>query len=123
MRPLRYSINVTLDGCCDHRVMIADEELHRHAAETLAQADALIFGRVIYEMMEAAWRPSAETGGWPDWVAEWMKPFARTIDAAKKYVVSNTLTRVDWNAERVRGDQLEATVRNLKQQPGKGLAV
>jgi hypothetical protein len=49
MRPLRYSINVTLDGCCDHREGIADEELHRHAAENLAQADALLFGRVTYK--------------------------------------------------------------------------
>jgi hypothetical protein len=57
MRPLRYSINVTLDGCCDHRVMMADEELHRHAAANLERADALLFGRVTYEMMEAAWRP------------------------------------------------------------------
>ena len=56
MRLLRYSINVTLDGCCDHRVGIADEDLHRHAAENIAQADALLFGRVTYEMMEAAWR-------------------------------------------------------------------
>jgi hypothetical protein len=46
MRPLRYSINVTLDGCCDHRAMVADEELHRHAVENLDQADALLFGRV-----------------------------------------------------------------------------
>ena len=52
MRPLRYSINVTLDGCCDHRAGIADEDLHRHAAENIAQADALLFGRVTYEMME-----------------------------------------------------------------------
>jgi dihydrofolate reductase len=52
MRPLRYSINVTLDGCCDHRVMSADEDLHRHATENLEQADALLFGRVTYEMME-----------------------------------------------------------------------
>ena len=54
MRPLRYSINVTLDGCCDHREGIADEDLHRHATENLARADALLFGRVIYEMMEEA---------------------------------------------------------------------
>ena len=47
MRPLRYSINVTLDGCCDHRAIPADEELHRHAAENLEQADALLFGRVM----------------------------------------------------------------------------
>jgi len=118
MRPLRYSINITLDGCCDHRAMIADEELHRHAAESIARADALIFGRVTYEMMEAAWRPWARTGGRPDWMADWMEPFARTIDAARKYVVSNTLEEVDWNAELVRGDHLEATVRGLKHEPG-----
>jgi dihydrofolate reductase len=103
--------------------MIADEELHRRAAESLAQADALLFGRVTYEMMEAAWRPAARTGARPDWMADWMEPFARTIDAAKKYVVSSTLTQVDWNAELVRGDHLERTVRRLKQQPGKGLLV
>src|SRR5437667_4393599 len=84
MRPLRYSINVTLDGCCDHRAMIADEDLHRHAAENLAQADALLFGRVTYELMEAGWRRPAQAEARPDW----MEPFARAIDAAKKYVVS-----------------------------------
>ena len=116
MRPLRYSINVTLDGCCDHRAIPADEELHRHAAESLERADALLFGRVTYEMMEAGWRPPAETAGRPDW----MEPFARTINAAKKYVVSSTLTQVDWNAELVRGD-LAAALQQLKQEPGKGL--
>ena len=118
MRPLRYSINVTLDGCCDHRAILANEDLHRHAAENLAQADALLFGRVTYEMMEAAWRPPAPTGGRPDW----MEPFARTIDAAKKYVVSSTLDRVDWNAELVRGD-LGKAVERLKRESGKGLFV
>ena len=122
MRPLRYSINVTLDGCCDHRAITPDEELHRHHAENLAQADALLFGRVTYEMMEAAWRPPARTGVRPDWVADWMEPFARTIDSAKKYVVSSTLERVDWNAELVRGDLGEA-VQKLKRESGKGLFV
>ena len=119
-RPLRYSINVTLDGCCDHRTGIADEDLHRHAVENLERADALLFGRVIYRMMEEAWRPVAETGEQPEWMADWMVPFARTIDAAKKYVVSSTLDRVDWNSELVRGD-LEQAVRTLKQAPGRGL--
>ena len=117
MRPLRYSINVTLDGCCDHRAIPADEDLHRHAAESLNQADALLFGRVTYEMMESAWRPPA-TGARPDW----MEPFAQTINAAKKHVVSSTLEQVDWNAELVRGD-LGNAVRRLKQDPGKGLLV
>ena len=121
MRPLRYSINVTLDGCCDHRAGSTDEELHRYWAENLAQSDALLFGRVTYEMMEAAWRPAA-TGVRPDWMADWMEPFARTIDAAKKYVVSSTLDRVDWNAELVRGD-LGKAVQQLKRESGKGLFV
>src|ERR1700752_5149954 len=121
MQPLRYSINVTLDGCCDHRVMIADEDIHRHAAENIAQADALLFGRVTYQMMEGAWRPSP-TGARPQWMADWMVPFARTIDAAKKYVVSSTLDRVDWNAELVRGDLAQA-VEQLKRESGKGLFV
>ena len=119
-RPLRYSINVTLDGCCDHRAISPDEDLHRHAAENFAQADALLFGRVTYEMMAAAWRPLAETGVRPDWMADWMEPFARTIDAAKKYIVSSTLDRVDWNAELVRGD-LGKAVQQLKRESGKGL--
>jgi dihydrofolate reductase len=119
MGSLRYSINVTLDGCCDHREGVVDEDLHHHAAENIAQADALLFGRVTYEMMEAAWRP-ARTGEFPDWMEPWMEPFARAIDAAKKYVVSSTLEKVDWNAELVRGD-LEQAVQQLKQESGKGL--
>jgi dihydrofolate reductase len=96
--------------------MFADEELHRHAMENIVQADALLFGRVTYEMMESAWRLATRTVAMPDWT----EPFARTIDAAKKYVVSSTLDRVDWNAELVRGDLAHA-VQELKRQPGKGL--
>jgi dihydrofolate reductase len=122
MRPLRYSINVTLDGCCDHRAMVPDEDLHRHAAENIDRADALLFGRVTYEMMEAAFRSPARTGARPEWMESWMEPFARTIDAAKKYVVSSILDRVDWNAELVPGD-LGKAVQQLKQASGKGLFV
>ena len=113
---LTFSINVTLDGCVDHRAGHPDEDLHRHATENIQRADGLLFGRVTYEMMEAAWRgPAADR-------PVWMEPFAQTIDAARKYVVSSTLERVDWNAELVRGD-LGQAVRQLKQQPGKGLLV
>ena len=122
MGPLRYSINVTLDGCCDHREGIADEDIHRHAVENIARSDALLFGRVTYEMMEAAWRPVAQTGVRPDWMADWAVPFARSIDAVKKYVVSSTLDRVNWNAELVRGD-LGQAVQQLKRESGKGLFV
>ena len=118
MRPLRYSINVSLDGCCDHRFGKPDEETHRHATETIARADALILGRVTYELMESAWRPPGQLDG----MADWMLPFGRTIDAKKKYVVSSKLDRVDWNAELLRGDLGEA-VEALKREPGEGLYV
>ena len=116
MGPLRYSINVTLDGCCDHRAIVPDEEMHRRAAGLLDEADALLFGRITYEMMEEGWRWPVPAGARPDW----MEPFARTIDAAKKFVVSSTLPRVDWNAELVRGDLAEA-VQQIKKESRKGV--
>lgn len=118
VRPLRYSINLTIDGCYDHMAVTPHEELHRYATSILQRADALLFGRVTYELMESAWRTSPGAPEMPEWTA----PFASTIDAAKKYVVSNTLKRVDWNAELLRGD-LRSAVEELKRQPGKGIYV
>ncbi|GED99427.1 dihydrofolate reductase family protein [Gordonia crocea] len=114
MRPLRYSINVTVDGCCDHLAGRPDEELHAYTAEILGRADTLLFGRIVYEMMESAWRvPDDEE---PD------DPFVARINAMPKYVVSSTLTDVDWNAELIRGD-LAGAVTRLKEQPGTGIYV
>jgi dihydrofolate reductase len=122
MRPLRYSINVTLDGSASHEAGLPpDDESMRYWAAQIERADALLFGRVTYEMMESAWRKPA-TGTWPDWMDKWQVPFAETIDRAKKYVVSSLLGRVDWNAELVRGD-LRQAVQRLKQEPGEGLWV
>ena len=118
MRPLRYYINVTVDGCCDHLAGVASEDVHRHATANLERADALLCGRVIYQMMEEGWRAPVPAGTRP----AWMEPFARTIGAIRKYVVSSTLERVDWNAELVRGD-LKTAVERLKAEPGKGLFV
>ncbi|GAA1059248.1 dihydrofolate reductase family protein [Agromyces bracchium] len=122
MRPLRYSINVTLDGCVHHEAGIApDEESMRFWTAEMERADAVLFGRTTYEMMESAWRRPA-TGTWPDWMRAWEIPFAEAIDRRKKYVVSSTLNALDWNAELVRGD-LASAVRWLKQEPGEGLSV
>ena len=75
----------------------------------------LLFGRVTYQMMESAWRrPAAQV--WPDWMTEREIPFAETIDG------SSTLHAVDWNAELVQGDLVQA-VQRLKQEPGEGLFV
>ncbi|MCF3941343.1 MULTISPECIES: dihydrofolate reductase family protein [Gordonia] len=116
MRPLRYSINITLDGCCDHREILPDDELHRRAADNLARADALLFGRVTYQLMEDGWRYPVPPGTRP----EWMDAFAETISSAKKYVVSATLEHVDWNAELLRGN-LADEIRRLKDEPGEGI--
>lgn len=116
MRRLRYSINITLDGCVDHEAGLPDEELHRHHAGNLERAGALLFGRVTYQMMEEAWRRTP-SGGWPEWMDDWMVPFAETIDRARKYVVSSALQQVDWNASLLRGDLAEA-VQALKDEPG-----
>ena len=122
MRPLRYSINITLDGCCHHEAgLLPDEESMRYWTAEMQRADALLFGRVTYEMMESAWRQPA-TGTWPDWMSDWDIPFADAIDRARKYVVSSTLSEVDWNADLVRGD-LRQAVQELKEQPGGGLWV
>lgn len=122
MRPLRYSINITLDGCCHHEAGIPpDEESMRYWAAEMERADALLLGRVTYEMMESAWRKPS-TGAWPDWMEEWEVPFAEAIHRARKYVVSSTLSAADWNAELVTGD-LGQAVHELKQEPGEGLWV
>ncbi len=122
MRALRYGINITLDGCVHHEAGIApDEESMRYWTAEIERADALLYGRVTYEMMESAWRRPA-AGVWPDWMDEWDIPFAETIDSTKKYVVSSTLDEVDWNAELLRGDVRQA-VERLKQEPGEALSV
>lgn len=122
MRPLRYAINVTLDGCCHHEAGLPpDEESMRFWTAELESADALLFGRVTYDMMESAWR-RPPSGAWPEWMDAWQIPFAEAIDGARKHVVSSTLTEVGWNAELLRGD-LGTAVEQLKNEPGEGLFV
>lgn len=118
MRELRYSINVTLDGCCshDHPAFSIDEQTHQHAADAVGRADALIFGRTTYELMEEGWRTPN-----PD-LPEWMTSFAEKINAAKKYLVSSTREPDGWDTELLPGDPVES-VRALKEQPGEGLFV
>ena len=122
MRPLRYAINVTLDGCVHHEAGLPpDEESMRYWTDQIDRADALLYGRVTYAMMESAWRRPT-TGEWPAWMDATEVPFAEAIDGVKKHVVSSTLSEVDWNADLVRGDLGDA-VRRLKDEPGEGMLV
>ncbi|MBK9474680.1 MAG: dihydrofolate reductase family protein [Tetrasphaera sp.] len=122
MRPLRYSINVTVDGCCHHDAGIApDEESMAYWTAEMARADCLIFGRLTYQMMESVWRRPAD-GRWPDGMVDWQLPFAEAIDQAQKMVVSRTLSAVDWNAGLIEGDVAQA-IQRLKGEPGGSLWV
>jgi len=114
MRPLRYSINVSLDGCVGHTAFAPDEESHNYAAQTIARADAIILGRTTYELMEF-WRTAKD-------LPPQLQPFQESINAAKKYLVSSTRKPDGWNTESLTGDLVEA-VGNLKEQPGNGLYV
>ncbi|WP_431804898.1 dihydrofolate reductase family protein [Microbacterium sp. bgisy203] len=125
MRPLRYSINITLDGCVHHEAGVApDAESMAYWTREMERADAQIFGRVTYEMMQDAWR-RPPSGVWPDWMEEWEHPFADALDRAKKYVASNTLASVDWNAQLLSGDTgaVVEQIRRLRAEPGEGLSV
>ncbi|WP_431218521.1 dihydrofolate reductase family protein [Leifsonia xyli] len=122
MRLLRYSINVTLDGCVHHEAGLPpDEEAMRYWTAEMERADALLYGRATYEMMEAAWRRPV-SGPWPEWMRDWEIPFAEAIDAARKHVVSSTLNHVDWNADILSAD-LKQEVERLKQEPGELLSL
>lgn len=122
MRRLRHSINVSLDGSVHHEAGLApDVDSMAFWTAQLEHADALIFGRVTYEMMATVWRKPS-TGRWPEWMADWQIPFAETIDRARKYVVSSTLAEVEWNAELLRGDPVHA-VDDLKRRAGGDLWV
>ena len=114
MRPLKYSINVSLDGCASHDWADPDPEAHMHSTRVISEPDALIFGRTTYELMEF-WRDPGE-------IADWMVPFRDAIAEKKKYLVSGTREMREWNTENLHGDPVEA-VRELKEQPGGTLLV
>jgi dihydrofolate reductase len=116
---LTFGLNVTLDGCCDHRVGIADDELHDHFTELMDAAGAMLWGRITYELMESAWPAVARDENAPRATREW----ARKLEAKPKYVVSSSRRDFPWNNTfRVEGDLHEA-VRQLKEKTPQGVLV
>jgi dihydrofolate reductase len=116
---LTFGINVTLDGCCDHREMLADDEMHDHFTRWIATAGAMLFGRNTYELMEGYWPAVARD----EKAARSDREFARTLDDLPKYVVSTTRREFPWsNSIRVEGDLKEAVTR-LKEQTPEGVLV
>ncbi len=107
-QPLRYAINTTLDGCCHHEAGLPpDAESMAFWTDELRRSDTLLYGRVTYELMEGAWR-RPESGEWPDWMDDSEMAFSEVMDPMRKVVASGTLDAVDWNAELVRDDVVDA---------------
>lgn len=121
-QPLRYGINVTLDGCVHHEAGLPpDAESMAFWTDELRRSETLLYGRVTFEMMRAAWR-RPESGTWPDWMDASEVAFAEVMDPIRKVVASTTLDVAEWNAELLRGDVVDA-VRRLKEQPGRGISL
>ena len=116
---LTFGLNVTLDGCCDHRVGIADDELHDYFTQLMDAAGAMLWGRVTYELMESAWPAVARDENAPRAMREW----ARKLEAKPKYVVSASRRDFPWNNTfRIEGDLREAVTR-LKERFPQGVLV
>lgn len=120
MGVLTYCINVTLDGCVDHEVGIANDETHAHFTRLLEQNGAMLWGRTTYEMMEVFWPAVArgEVEASPALV-DW----AQKLDAIPKYVVSSTRDEFPWvNSHHLTGD-LRAAVQDVKDRTPDGVLV
>ena len=116
---LTFALNVTLDGCCDHREMVANDEMLRYWTRVMDAAGAMLFGRRTYELMEDAWpqvaRDPKATPSNRDW--------AKKLEAKPKYVVSTTRRDFLWsNTHHVEGD-LTRAVKALKKATPRGLLV
>ena len=117
MRKLIATMNMTLDGFCDHTAMIADDEIHEHYNELLSNAGILLYGRITYQLMESYWPTVVKnpTGNKPT------DEFAVLIDNISKIVYSRTLKNVDWKNTTLKKKIVNEEVLELKQQAGKNI--
>jgi dihydrofolate reductase len=118
MRKLIAAINMTIDGICDHTVLLPDEEIHKHYAELLDNGDVILYGRTTYQLMQF-WqtllkKPSGEKS---------MDDFALAIDKIQKIVFSQTLKNTEWDSAELASKPIEEVVKDLKQQSGRDIFV
>lgn len=119
MRKVIFAINMSIDGYCGHEAGVADDELHQYFADLLRQSDMHFVGRKTYELMYPYWHDVA--------VAQSESPvindFARVFDAIPKIVFSTTMKAAEWNNTTLLRSGLRETIMELKQQPGKTIAI
>lgn len=116
---LTFALNVTLDGCCDHREGIVDDELHDYFTRLIGTAGAMLFGRTTYELMEAHWPAVARDDQAPRSDRDW----ARRLEAMPKYVVSASRSAFPWDNTFHLDGELGAAVAELKARTPQGVLV
>ena len=118
MKKVIATINMTLDGICDHTAADAGPELHQHYTDLLSSADTILYGRITYQLMEY-WRDLVKnpTG------KKSMDEFALVIDNLQKIVFSRTLTNVDWETAKLATRDIKTEITELKKQPGKNILI
>jgi dihydrofolate reductase len=118
MRKVVAAINMTLDGFCDHTAGVPDAQLHDHYADLIRDADAILYGRITYELMQF-WRPlAANPSG-----EKSMDDFAVVMNNIPKIVFSNTLKSTDWDTATLATQPIEEVLAALKQQPGRDILI
>jgi len=118
MRKLIAAINMTLDGFCDHIAIIPDDEIHKHYTDLLSKADAILFGRITYQLMEY-WQTVVKNPTGNKSIDE----FAVIMDRIPKIVFSHTLKNVEWESAKLANQAIDEEVLELKQQSGKDILV
>jgi dihydrofolate reductase len=119
MRKLIYAINLTLDGCCDHTKVIADEEIHEYHTDLLRDADELVYGRKTYQLMVPFWHDVAKSHSAK---IEAVNEFAQAFDSIDKIVVfSRSLDRAEGKNTRIVRTNLQDEILRLKQEQGKNI--
>ena len=118
MSKIIAAINMTIDGFCDHTAGLSDEETHQHYAKLLDDADAILYGRITYQLMQF-WqtlikKPSGD---------KTMDDFALAIDKIPKIVFSQTLKNTEWDSAKLATKEIEKEVLGLRQQLGKDILV
>jgi dihydrofolate reductase len=119
MRNVIFGINITLDGCCDHTKMIADEEAQEYLAQLMRDADLLVFGRKTYQLMVPYWPDIAKSQS--ETKAE--NEFALAFDSINKLVFSKSLNSAEGKNTRIVRTKLQDEILKLKQEPGKNILV
>lgn len=120
MRKVIFQMMVSLDGFFEgpngeidwHNV---DEEFNEYSADLLSSVDALLFGRVTYELMTSYWPTPSATSDDPI--------IANKMNSLPKIVFSKTLEKAEWENTRLVKENIGEEILNLKQQPGKDLAI